>query len=88
MLSDRERMVLHFCCLITISKLTNIPNYKDLVEKMVDEIRQNRCRSLTDGQISTLLRDISEEMEGGRQMFKFLIDESMKHTDTSLSDLR
>ena len=33
----------------------------------MDEIRENRCRSLTDGEIADLLEDISEEMEGGQK---------------------
>ena len=75
MLSDRERMVLHFCCTTTIAKITGIPHRNVIVEKMIEDIRKNRCRSLSDGEISNLLEDINEEMLGGRQMFKYLIDE-------------
>ena len=75
MLNDRERMVLHFCCTITISKLTGIPYRDVIVENMIEDIRKNRCRSLSDGEIANLLEDINEEMLGGRQMFSYLIDE-------------
>ena len=75
MLTDREKMVLHFCCTITISKLTGIPYRDVIVENMIEDIRKNRCRSLSDGEIASLLEDINEEMLGGRQMFKYLIDE-------------
>ena len=75
MLNDRERMVLHFCCTITISKLTGIPHRDVIVENMIEDIRKNRCRSLSDGEIASLLEDINEEMLGGRQMFSYLIDE-------------
>ena len=75
MLNDRERMVLHFCCTTTIAKLTGI-QYRDvIVENMIEDIRKNRCRSLSDGEIANLLEDINEEMLGGRQMFSYLIDE-------------
>ena len=75
MLNDREKMVLHFCCTITISKLTGIPHRDVIVENMIEDIRKNRCRSLSDGEIASLLEDINEEMLGGRQMFSYLIDE-------------
>ena len=84
MLNDRERMILHFCCTTTIAKLTGIPHRDVIVEKIVDEIRENRCRSLTDGEIADLLEDISEEMEGGRNMFNYLIDEEKHLTDEEI----
>ena len=31
MLSDREKFVLHFVSMITIAKMTNMPNYKQTV---------------------------------------------------------
>ena len=84
MLNDRERMILHFCCTTTIAKLTGISHRDVIVEKIVDEIRENRCRSLTDGEIADLLEDISEEMEGGRNMFNYLIDEEKHLTDEEI----
>ena len=78
MLNDRERMILHFCCTITIAKLTGISHRDVIVEKMIEDIRKNRCRSLSDGEIAVLLEDINDEMVGGQQMFSYLIDES-KH---------
>ena len=75
MLNDRERMVLHFCCTITISKLTGIPHRDVIVEQIIESIRKNRCRSLSDGEISNLLEDINEEMLAGKNMFSYLIDE-------------
>ena len=84
MLNDRERMVLHFCCTTTIAKLTGI-QYRDvIVENMIEDIRKNRCRSLSDGEIANLLEDINEEMLGGRQMFSYLIDESKHLTDEEI----
>ena len=75
MLNDREKMILHFCCTTTIAKITGIPHRNVIVEKMIEDIRKNRCRSLSDGEIASLLEDINEEMLGGRQMFSYLIDE-------------
>ena len=68
-------MVLHFCCTITIAKLTDIPHRDVVVENIVEDIRKNRCRSLTNGQIADLLEEINQEMIGGKNMFAHMIDE-------------
>ena len=79
MLSDREKMVLHFSCTVTIAKLTDIPHRDVVVENIVEDIRKNRCRSLTNGQIADLLEEINQEMIGGKNMFADMIDE--RHPD-------
>ena len=84
MLNDRERMILHFVCTVTIGKLTGIPHREVIMEKMIEDIRKNRCRSLSNGEIASLLEDVNEEMVSGRQMFKFLIDESKHPTDEEI----
>ncbi len=84
MLNDREKMVLHFCCTVTIAKLTGIPHRDVIIEQIIESIRKNRCRSLSDGEISNLLEDINEEMVSGGQMFGYLIDESKHLTDEEI----
>ena len=84
MLNDRERMILHFCCTTTIAKLTGISHRDVIVEKMIEDIRKNRCRSLSDGEIAVLLEDINDEMVGGQQMFRYLIDEEKHLTDEEI----
>ena len=86
MLSDREKMVLHFCCSMTIAKLTGLPNHKVVVEKMVQDIRKNRCRSLSEENVVELLDEVNEEMTGGRNMFKYLIDETIGHNEKQFGD--
>ena len=86
MLSDREKMVLHFCCSMTIAKLTGLPNHKVVVEKMVQDIRKNRCRSLSAENVVELLDEVNEEMTGGRNMFKYLIDETVGHNEKQFGD--
>ena len=86
MLSDREKMVLHFCCSMTIAKLTGLPNHKEIVEKMVQDIRKNRCRSLSEENVVELLDEVNEEMTGGRNMFKYLIDETVGHNEKQFGD--
>jgi hypothetical protein len=50
---------------------------------MIEDIRKNRCRSLSDGEIASLLEDINEEMFAGSNMFKHLIDENQHVMDES-----
>jgi len=80
LLNDREKMVLHFCCFMTIAKMTGVANKDELIEKMIKDIRKNRCRSLSEEDVGKLLDEVAEEMEGGRNMFKFLIDETIADT--------
>ena len=86
MLTDREKMVLHFCCSMTIAKITGLPNHKEVVEKMVQDIRKNRCRSLSEENVVDLLNEVNEEMTGGRNMFKYLIDETVGHNEKQFGD--
>ena len=84
MLNDRERMILHFCCTITISKLTGVPHGDAVVEKMIKDIRKERCRGLSEEEVISLLDEINEEMLGGRNMFNYLIDEEKHLTDDEI----
>ena len=77
MLSDREKMVLHFCCTMTIAKMTGVTDKKEIVEHVIQDVRKNRCRSLSEEDVIELLGEVEEEMVGGRNMFKFLIDETI-----------
>ena len=70
-------MVLHFCCFMTIAKMTGMANKDELIEKMMHDIRQNRCRTLSEEDVEKILDEVKEEMVGGRNMFKFLIDETI-----------
>ena len=74
-LTDREKMVLHFCCSVTIAKMTGVANHKAIIEKMVEDIRQNRCRSLSEEDVVNLLDEVNEEMVGGRVLFQHLTDD-------------
>ena len=95
MLTDREKMILHFCCMITIAKMTNMPNYKQMLETMVKDIRKNRCRSLSNNDVAELLEDVNEEMVCGRIMFQHLMGDTMwsmtgehPNKNTDWSDMR
>ena len=84
MLNDREKMILHFCCTTTIAKLTGIPHRDAVVEKMIKDIRKERCRGLSEKEIISLLDEINEEMLGGKNMFNYLIDEEKHLTDEEI----
>ena len=75
MLSDREKLVLHFCCTMTIAKMTGVANHKAIIEKMVEDIRNNRCRSLSTEDVIDLLDEVNEEMVSGKIMLQHLTDE-------------
>ena len=85
MLDDREKFILHFCCFITIAKMTGMANKDELIEKMMHDIRQNRCRTLSEEDVEKILDEVNEEMVGGRNMFKFLIDETIANATEDLS---
>ena len=86
MLTDREKMVLHFCCSMTIAKMTGLPHHKQVIETMVEEIRQNRCRSLSEEDVANLLEEVNEEMLGGKNMFKYLIDETVRASGAEVNN--
>ena len=84
MLNDREKIVLHFCCTVTIAKLTGIPHSNAVVEKIIRDIRKERCRGLSEEEVISLLDEINEEMLGGKNMFNYLIDEEKHLTDDEI----
>ena len=77
MLSDREKLILHFCCMITIAKLsgTKISNY--LMSKMIEDVRRSRCRSIAPEDMKDLLEEINEEMLSGKFMFQHLMEDTV-----------
>ena len=77
MLSDRERLILHFCCMITIAKMSGVEDCNRIIEKMIGDVRRERCRSLAPEDIEDLLREINEEMMLGRSMFQHLIGDTI-----------
>ena len=83
-LTDREKMVLHFCCSMTIAKVTGMSHSAGTIEKMVEDIRKNRCRSLSTEDVAALLHDINEEMIAGTIM----MEEMMEDTKWSMTGER
>ena len=75
MLSDREKLILHFCCSITIARLSGIAHPNHLIAKMIEDVRRSRCRSIAPEDMEDLLEEINEEMVAGRIMFHHLTDD-------------
>ena len=68
-LSDRERFIMHMATVMTIS---TIGDPIDIVG-IQNQIRENRCRKLTDKQVNELFEDIKEEVLNGRAVYEEMI---------------
>ena len=61
----------------TITRLTGLGKNDKLMNKMIEEIRKNRCRSIAPEDMNHLLTEVNEEMVSGRIMFKHLMDDEI-----------
>jgi len=77
LLSDREKLILHFVALMTIARMTGVNKEEHLIGKMMDDIRRERCRSVAPEDVDDILEEVSEEMQSSKIMFKELMDESI-----------
>ena len=77
MLSDREKLILHFCCMATIARLTGVNKPDKLIEKMIEDVRRSRCRSIAPEDMKDLLEEINEEMLSGKFMFQHLMEDTV-----------
>ena len=77
MLNDREKLILYFVSMLTIAKMTNVHNHKQVLETMIEDVRKNRCRSLSEKDVIELLDEVNEEMVGGKVMFQHLIGDTI-----------
>ena len=77
MLSDREKLILHFVSMITISRITGIgrENRDVIMNGMIEDVRQHRCRSITLEDMEHILEEINEEIVSGKILFQHLTDE-------------
>ena len=77
MLSDREKLVLHFASMITIARLTGVKHRDGLMSKMIEDVRRNRCRSIAPEDVENILEEINEEMLAGKHMFQHLMEDTV-----------
>ena len=73
MLSDREKLILHFVAMMTIASITEMSCSDKLIHKMIEDVRRNRCRSLAPEDVEDILEEINEEMLVGTIMFEHLM---------------
>ena len=84
MLSDKERLILHFVSMMSIARVSGIECPDQFINNMIEDVRRNRCRSLTPEDVENILEEISEEMLAGDIMFR----EQMANTTWSMTGER
>ena len=57
-----------------MSSMAEMPDRDHMVVHMMEMIRKERCRSLTDENVDKLLGEVNEEMLGGKNMLKYLME--------------
>jgi len=68
MLSDREKLILHFVAFISS------PDVSDpLIAKMMQEVTASRCRSIAPEDVMDIVEEINEELLVGKIMFEQLV---------------
>ena len=77
MLSDREILKLHLSSMLTTAKLSGMEHRDHLMEKMINDVIRNRCRSLAPEDVKAILEEVNEEMISGKVMFQHLTDDTV-----------
>ena len=76
MLSDKEKLILHFVSMMTTAKLSGMEHSDRLMEKMINDVIRNRCRSLAPENVEAILGEVNEEMISGKVMFQHLMEDT------------
>ena len=76
MLSDKEKLILHFVSMMTTAKLSGMEHSDRLMEKMINDVIRNRCRSLAPEDVEAILEEVNEEMISGKVMFQHLMEDA------------
>ena len=76
MLSDKEKLILHFVSMMTTAKLSGMEHCDCLMEKMINDVIRNRCRSLAPEDVEAILEEVNEEMISGKVMFQHLMEDT------------
>ena len=77
MLSDREKLILHFVAMMTIASITEMSCSDKLIHKMIEDVRRNRCRSIAPEDVHELLEEINEELVSGKLMLKHVMEDTI-----------
>jgi hypothetical protein len=62
---------------MTIARMTGVHKKEQIVGKMMDDIRRERCRSVAPEDVDDILEEVADEMQSSKIMFKELMDESI-----------
>ena len=65
MLSDREKLILHFVAFISSSDISD-----PVMAKMMQQVTASRCRSIAPEDVMDIVEEITEEMLAGKIMFE------------------
>ena len=76
MLSDREKLILHFVSMMTVAKISDMKHRNHRMSKMIEDVRRSRCRSLAPEDVEDILEEINEEMVSGKLMFQNLMEDT------------
>ena len=75
MLTDQEKLILHFVAILIIVRMTGVKDKEKILNIMLEDIRRERCRSIVPEDMSNILEDVDEEMQSGQIMLKELMAE-------------
>ena len=65
MLSDREKLILHFVAFISSSDIDD-----PVMAKMMQQVTASRCRSIAPEDVMDIVDEINEELLAGKIMFE------------------
>jgi len=84
--------------MVTIARITGLGNRNEVMATMIEEVRTERARGITVEQVDVLLGEVNEEMQSGKIMFNYLIDNTAfgkeqekdfpKHSRRDWSDMK
>ena len=77
MLTDREKLILHFVAILTIVRVSGVKDKEKILNKMIEDIRRERCRSVAIEDIPDILEEVDEEMQSAQLMFKELMEDTV-----------
>jgi len=68
MLSDREKLILHFVAFISSSDISD-----PVMAKMMQQVTASRCRSIAPEDVMDIVEEINEELLLGKALFKQMV---------------
>ena len=90
MLSDREKLILHFVAFISSADVRD-----PVIAKMMQQVTASRCRSIAPEDVMDIVKEINEELLAGKIMFeqhvrdlKWSMTGERPNKNTNWSDMR